>query len=226
MPRAKQRRQGSITRCRAANSVGNKASLDAATKTASARQHRPMARPKQRQTMKRKRNNITDSGGRLNIGLWSQHFLITWTIVDIGAMIGAFKLFSSAEHVRSIPVVWAALFIATGVALFFVQRRKLRFRMLCLTADADRFRAEVRKLMKSSGWAVTRDTGQFLQAVYRVNNQFTPMRELLTLQFDGRAVLYNVIIHPDIWHGAFDSVFSRCRHGRRLIARIMDSQTK
>ncbi len=115
--------------------------------------------------------------------------------------------------------------VAVGIALWFVQRRKLKFRTLGTTDDFRRFKAKVREMAKADGWVEMDREGdheRFIQFVYHARRPVFSTLDMVTLVFDEGTVLYNVINHPNANRSGLAALFSRCRRGRRLITKIRE----
>jgi hypothetical protein len=176
------------------------------------------------------RNDIVDSNGRLNVGFWSNHFSISMAFFPLSfiALMGIVidKIANPEREVGAMPWWVPLLLPPVGVVLWFVQRRKLRFRTLGTTFDVDRLKAEVREIMTTDDWDITVDTTdgrnrQFIRAVYR-HDPSVWTHDMVTLQFTGREVLYNVIHDPDDGEDDLLGAISLCLRGKRLINKIKE----
>ncbi len=168
------------------------------------------------------RDERQDKRERLKVGFWSDFISFPlWGLIVVGVLFLVAELFPSEDAVRRLHWAWPILLIVTGIALLFVQRRKLRFRTLGTPADLERFKTEVREIMAADGWDIDYDNKRFMRAVYRRRDGIPPFYlDMVTLRFRGRTVLYNVVNHPDQNNSGLPALFSPCRRGRRLITEI------
>ena len=160
---------------------------------------------------------------RLKVGFIKSYFFgVSFYLIAAGVIFLVSDLFWSEEAMRHINWDWPPLLIVTGIALYFVQRRKLRFRTLGTPADLERFKTEVREIMAADGWDIDYDNEQFMRAVCRRRDGIYSFfyTDTVTLRFRGSAVLYCVINDPTGRSKDFACMFSPCRRGRRLITKI------
>jgi hypothetical protein len=190
------------------------------------------------------RNDIVDSKGRLKVGSWLGHYdvpLYVFTVWGLGFLY--FALLPGDDSVRSIHWLVPTCLIAAGIVLFFVQRRKLKFRTLGKVADVESFKAEVRKIMKADAWKaehrgktvevgrwrVEHDKKEFMQASWVVRgllvSALSPSNDMITFRFDGHTVSYNLINDPKAFRSGLACLTSRRKRGKRLINKIKE-QTK
>jgi hypothetical protein len=191
-----------------------------------------------------KSNDIIDSKGRLDVGFWSGHYdvpLFGFTVWGLGFLY--FALLPGDDSVRSIHRLVPTCLIAAGIALFFLQRRKLKFRTLGEVADVESFKAGVRKIMKADAWKaehrgkmvevgrwrVEHDIKKFMQASWVVGgllvSALSPSNDMITFRFDGHTASYNLINDPEAFRSGLACLFSRYKRGKRLIKKIKE-QTK
>jgi hypothetical protein len=186
-----------------------------------------------------KRNDIIDSNGRLDVGLWSGHYDVPlYGFIGSGLIFLYFVISPGEDSVRSIHWLVPTCFIAAGIALFFLQRRKLKFRTLGEVADVESFKAGVRAIMKADAWKaehrgkmvevgrwrVEHDKKKFMQASWVVGDPLvsalSPYNDMITLRFDGHTASYNLINDPEAFRSGLACLFSRYKRGKRLIKQI------
>jgi len=107
--------------------------------------------------------------------------------------------------------------ITLGVATYFFQLRKLKFKTFELKGDIEDFKKNVREILINNNWGIEYDNNSFLQAVCRAS---VFNLDLITLKFHKGLVKWNVIHHPES-RNSIAALLSLNRYGRRIIRQII-----
>ena len=153
----------------------------------------------------------------------SSHMYVPLFFIVAGTVFFAGRVIPLTGELMNMHWAVPTVCVAVGIVLWFVQRRKLRFRTLGTTADFGRFKAEIREIAEADGWVEMDREGdheRFIQLVYHARRPVFSTLDMVTLVFDEGTVLCNVINHPEANRSGLVALFSRCRRGRRLITKI------
>jgi len=144
-------------------------------------------------------------------------FLIAYSIIV------AFKAFSQSYRITSILPTenYSVVVLSIGIALYYYQLKKLRFKSIKLNTTTDKFKANALRILSEEGWEIDCNNKSYLQAIHRKRITSFP---LITIRFYRKEIRWNLVYHPESKNiGAIGALLSPNTYGKKTLKKILAS---